>query len=216
MVSGRNVTDGDKRLPCVLRKTTTATRPDPMNLPSIPCARRAFVCLPLAIVFAGIFLCGFSARADVAEYELKAAFVYNFVQYCKWPANAFDNPSSPLVIGILGDDPFGGALEKALRGKDAGGRKITVKRSHNVDSLKGCQALFVSKSEGGQAAQIIAAMQGTPVLTVGDMEQFARQGGIINFTIEGDKVRFEINRGAAGRAGLKLSSDLLKFAIIVG
>ncbi len=144
----------------------------------------------------GVALCGQTA----SEYDLKAAYLYNFVQFIKWPAGGSG------TIGVLGDDPFGGKLETALQGK------LNVKRSRRPEDLRGCKVVFIANSERGSVAGILASLAGTNVLTVGECEGFVRQGGIIGFTMEGEKVRFEINTRAAQRGGLAISSRLLKLA----
>ena len=136
----------------------------------------------------------------VSEYDLKAAYLSNFVQFVKWPG------AGSGVVGILGDDPFGTKLEAALQGK------LSVKRSRKPEDLKGCKVVFIAKSERGSLGGILASLAGTGVLTVGESEGFAKQGGIIGFTMEGERVRFEINTRAAQRGGLEISSRLLKLA----
>ena len=140
------------------------------------------------------------AESAVTEYDLKAEFLCKFVQFVKWPGGGSG------TIGILGDDPFGGKLEKALQGK------LSIKRSHKPEDLKNCQIVFVSKSERGNVSGIIASLGEAHVLTVGDSAGFASQGGVIGFTMDGDKVRFEINAAAARRAGLAINSQLLNLA----
>lgn len=150
------------------------------------------------------------ARAQYGEYEVKAAFLSNFTQFVKWPAKAFADPGAPFAIGIIGDDPFGSSLEKIVQGQSVAGRKITIRRSRSPGDVRGCQIVFIAKSERGRIAELIAGLQGANILIVGETEQFTRQGGAIGFTMEGDKVRLEITSGNAQRAGLELSSRLLK------
>ena len=155
------------------------------------------------------------ARAESAaysEYEVKAAFLFNFIQFVKWPAAL----NGPVTIGILGDDPFGGMLEKTIQGEVVNGRKLAVKRAKAAADLKGCQIVFVSNSERGNLAAILPALAAANVLTVGEQEGFVKQGGAIGFTAGGEKVRFEINNAAAQRAGLEISARLLKLASRVG
>ena len=152
------------------------------------------------------------AQAQYGEYEVKAAFMFHFVQFVKWPSGS----AGPVTVGILGDDPFGGALAKAVQDEANEGRKVAVKRSRKVEDLKGCQIVFVSSSERANLTGILASLAGAHVLTVGDYEGFAKQGGTIGFSFVGEKVRFEINNGAARRSGLEISSRLLKLASRVG
>ncbi len=172
----------------------------------------------------GIMLCvviwsGLVAPADVTvvrEYQVKAIFLYNFAQFVTWPGAAFPERNTPITIGILGYDPFGPYLEEAVRGEVIDGRSLTVKRFKRVEEVSDSHILFVSKSERGRLGQILAAVRGKSILTVGETEAFARQGGIINFITVDNKVRYEINVDAAKRADLDISSKLLRLAKIVG
>jgi len=152
------------------------------------------------------------AEAPFAENEVKAACLYHFAQFVKWPASAFENPGAPLVIGVLGGDPFGGALEKVIAGETVDSRKLVVKRSRRLEDLKGCHILFIGQTEAGRLPEITAALQGSSALTVSDIPQFCKQGGMIVILIERGKVVFEINAAAARLAGVRLSSQLLKIA----
>jgi YfiR/HmsC-like len=157
-------------------------------------------------------MCGLrSARAaEMSEYDLKAAFVTSFVQFVNWPGGS----GAPITIGILGDDPFRGALE--TQAKQAGSQSISIRRGRRIEDLKSCDIIFVARSERGRTAEIASALGNAPVLTIGDYDNFAREGGMIGFYLDGGKVRFEINQGAAKRAGLGLSSKLLRLGRIVG
>lgn len=149
----------------------------------------------------------------VQEYEIKAAFIYNFAKFVEWPREDAGN-TGPITIAVVGKDPFGEALD-LLKEKTIGTRKIEVKRFTRVDDIAKCHILFVSASENHRLSHILKITEKWHALTVGDVTGFARSGGIINFTVIGDKVRFEINVDAAHRAGLKISSQLLKLATIV-
>ena len=150
------------------------------------------------------------------EYEIKAAFLYNFVQFVKWPPGVFSSPDAPLNIGVLGDDPFNGALEDTIHGETVDGHKVVVKHAQNLDDLRDCQLIFVARSEESKVDQILSTTGPRPILTVSEIERFAENGGDIDFYIAGGKVRFEINATAARHAGLKLSSQLLALGRIVG
>jgi hypothetical protein len=113
------------------------------------------------------------------------------------------------VIGVIGDDPFNGELDRAAQNKDVGGRTFVVRHFRNVDEAKSCQILFVSRSLRKSMTEILAAVSTLPILTISEMDRFVQAGGIINFVIEQNKVRFEINPEAAKKAGLKVSSQLL-------
>lgn len=150
------------------------------------------------------------------EYQIKAVFLFNFVQFTTWPESAFADAGAPVRIGILGTDPFGGALEAAVRNEKVGQRPVVVEHFARLQDVRDCHVVFVSRSESAQAPAIIAAFAGKPVLTVGDLPDFAGRGGIVNFYLDGQKIRFEINRAAAQRSGFRLSSQLLGLARLVG
>jgi YfiR/HmsC-like len=156
------------------------------------------------------------AAAPTREYEIKAAFLYNFTRFVAWPARAFSGPDAPLAIGVLGDDPFGPALEATIRGEVVRRHPLVVRRSGRIGDLVGCQLIFVSRSESGRLGPIFAALDHRPALTVSDIAGFASRGGVICFYLKGDRVRFMINPAAADRAGLKISSQLLSLGTIVG
>ncbi|MGH9510027.1 MAG: YfiR family protein, partial [Terriglobales bacterium] len=152
-------------------------------------------------------------EAAPTEYQVKAAFLYNFGKYVEWPPGVLAADS--FAICVLGDDPFGSALDRIIEGKSVQGRKLVAYRLGRVEDSGKCQVLFVSASENGRLAHILAALRDRRVLTVGDTVGFAQRGGVINFQLEGSKVRFEINLDAAERAGLTVSSQLLKLAKVI-
>jgi len=173
----------------------------------------------LPLLALGAFLARGAALAQEVpskEYEIKAAFLYNFVQFVKWPPSAFASSDAPLCIGVLGDDPFEGALDDTIRGEAVNGHKLVLLRSHNIDDLRGCQMIFVARSEKGDTAQILAAVNSRPILTVSEIDHFAQEGGDIDFYLSSGKVRFDINPGAARHGGLQISSQLLALGRIVG
>jgi uncharacterized protein DUF4154 len=143
------------------------------------------------------------------EYHIKAACLFNFVKFVEWPAEAFADGGAPFVIGVVGQDPFGGALDQAVSGKYVDGRQLAIRRLKWGQDLRACHMLFISSSERKRLAQIIESLKGASVLTVGETEQFNQQGGIINFILDASKVRFEININVAEQARLKISSKLL-------
>jgi hypothetical protein len=146
------------------------------------------------------------------EYQVKAAFLYNFARFVDWPGEAFSDAGAPFVVGVIGNDPFGGALDQAINGKNIGGRQMTVRRLKWGQDLRSCHILYISSSERRHLPQIIQSLRGANVLTVGDMDQFNQQGGIINFILETNRVRFEINPRGADQARLRISSKLLALA----
>ncbi len=150
-----------------------------------------------------------------SEYLIKAGFIYNFANLVQWPVNAFAQPDSPIVIGILGEDPFGTVLDRVLAGKRVNGRIFLVKRLKSIVDLKECQILFVSSSEIAHSTEAIHLVKGMPILTIGEIPGFAKRGGIINLVLEDNKVHFEVNVEAAKEADLTISSRLLALARIV-
>jgi hypothetical protein len=165
----------------------------------------------LLLFLAALLALPAAAPAQTApEYDVKAAFLFNFTKFVDWPSSAFPDPNS-LKVCVLGDDPFGHSLQ-AVAGEQVANHKLTVVRTDSISKPGGCQVLFISRSEREHLSQILAAVRDSPVLTVGDTKGFVDQGVIINFTPEGSKVRFEINTESAERAGIKISSKLLQLA----
>ena len=157
----------------------------------------------------------FGARAETSislEYQVKAAFMYNFAKYVEWPPKSFPEADRPFVIGLIGEDPFGAELDQMLKNKKVNERQLVIKRCKQLNELKSCHLVFISRSERGRVDEILRALIGTSVLTVSDMDDFASHGGIIDFAIEDGKVRFDINLASAERSELKISSKLLKLA----
>lgn len=155
-------------------------------------------------------------RADEfqpSEYQLKAAFLFNFAKFVEWPAGAFPEARSPIIIGVLGDNPFGSELERTIRDKTVNERPLQIKEFRSAAEARGCHVLFVGNSEKKRLPEVIEGLRGTSVLTVGEAENFIESGGMIGFVREGNKVRFQINDRAARGAGLKISSKLLNLAV---
>ena len=159
-----------------------------------------------------------AASAASSEYLIKAGFIYNFAQLVQWPSAAFSQADSPIVIGILGTDPFGTSIDRVFENKKLDGRNLIVKRlkwSKELKDLTECNILFVSSSEKEHIPDLINTVKWLPILTIGETPGFASRGGIINLTLEDNKVRFEVNIGAAKQANLNISSRLLALARIV-
>ena len=155
------------------------------------------------------------ALAAASEYELKAAFLVNFAKFVEWPAAAFDTSASPVLVGVVGDDPFGPDLDNTVRGKLFGGRSMDVKRFDWRDDLTGFHIVFISASEQRRLKDILRPLETTSILTVSDMDDFCTQGGVIALVSVKERIRFEVNRAAARRRGLKISSRLLSLATAV-
>ncbi len=156
--------------------------------------------------------------ADSSEYLIKAGFIYNFAKFVEWPSAAFSQPDSPIVIGVLGADPFGNFLDRIVEDKKIGARGFVVRRykwGKELKDLKDCKILFISASEKTHIDEILLSVKGLPILTVGETPGFAERGGVIRFTLEDNRVRFEVNVDAAHQADLNISSRLLTLAKII-
>lgn len=155
-----------------------------------------------------------NAQAHTVQH-VEAAFLYNFAKFVEWPAGTFADASDPMTIGILGIDHFGEILDNTIEGKTINNRKLMIKRFKQYQIPNSCQILFISSSEKENLVHILDNLRNLSVLTVSDMEGFAQFGGVINFYVKENKVRFEINVDAGRRANLKISSKLLKLAKII-
>jgi len=150
------------------------------------------------------------------EYQVKAAYLSNFGRFVDaWGSAAKPSVEEAFSICVLGKDPFGSSLDIAVKGESIAGVTVAVKRISQPPEVQGCRVLFISSSEQGQLSAILSALANAPVLTVADIPDFVKRGGMIQFVLDGNRVRFEIDMAAAGRAGLTLSSDLLKVARVV-
>ncbi len=175
--------------------------------------RAVFIC---CVSFAGL-----PARGQVAqEYDLKAAFLCKFALFVEWPTNAFPDTKTPITIGVLGSDPFGKCLDEAVRNEIVQKRRLDVESYSGVEGItkladetnKICHILFVSQSESGKLGRIFAGLKGRHILTVGESDRFCQNGGIIQFVIVENKVRFMINPDAAKAAKIQISATLLDLA----
>jgi YfiR/HmsC-like len=147
-----------------------------------------------------------------AEYQIKAAFLFHFAQFVEWPDEVFKDANSPITYCTIGEDPFRGGLEEMLRGKTIAARRIRVDHLKQVDAIPHCQVLFIGAAENKRATEILASAKTGAVLTVGESTKFVADGGMIAFTVEGNKVRFEINLTAVNAAKLRMSARLLSLA----
>ena len=156
--------------------------------------------------------------SDSSEYLIKAGFIFNFAKFVEWPSSAFAQPESPIVIGVLGTDPFGTIIDKTVQDKKIGTRGFVVKRlkwGTDLKELKECKILFVGASEKAHMDELVQIVKGLPILTVGETPGFAERGGVIRFVLEDNRVRFEVNVVAARQADLTISSRLLTLARII-
>jgi hypothetical protein len=153
--------------------------------------------------------------ASVSEYQVKATFLFQFTQFVDWPPEAFPAGQTSLVIGILGQDPFGSFLDETVRDEKASGHTLAIQRYRRLEDVKNCQVLYVSRSEAGRMADIVAAVKGRSILTVGDADGFADHGGVIQFMTQENRIRLRINLAAARAANLTISSKLLRPATVI-
>lgn len=176
--------------------------------------RKAVICMII------VSCAGWPARHMVAaepappEYQVKAAFLYQFIKFIEWPPQAFRTGHDKVIIGVLGEGPMGRALA-AVQGRMAKGRPVAIERYRNVADLDYCHVLFISSSMDDQLPAILKRIKGWSLLTVGDVEGSARRGAMINFISVEDTIRFEVNVEAAQRANLRISSELLGLAQVV-
>jgi|WetSurSiteA1Bulk_404760.scaffolds.fasta_scaffold09845_2 hypothetical protein len=154
-------------------------------------------------------------KPTLSEQQVKAAFLYYFIKFIDWPQEAFPDKNSPILVGVIGDDSLGRELEQSLRNKTINGRELVLRQIGWPGDLKGYHILLLCASEAKSTPAVLASVKGSPVLTVGEIDRFGEQGGIINFYIEEKKVRFEINIDAAKNSRLKISSQLLSLAKII-
>ncbi len=159
---------------------------------------------------------GLSAQAEAPrEYQLKAVFLFNFAQFVAWPSQAFADARTPLVIGVIGRDPFGAYLDETVRGETVNNRSLVVQRYGRVEDINTCHILFISRSEEGRLEQILATLRGRNILTVADADAFALPGVMILLVTVENKIRLRINLELAQAAHLRISSKLLRPAEIV-
>ncbi len=173
------------------------------------------VALSVSLSWAPEAVAQVSDSSDSSEYLIKAGFIYNFAKFVDWPATAF---AQPIVIGILGTDPFGNLIDRIVENKKIGARGFVVKRlkwNTDLKDLKECKILFVGASEKAHIDDVVQIVKSLPILTVGETPGFAERGGVIRFVLEDNRVRFEINVEAAHQADLTISSRLLTLARII-
>lgn len=151
-----------------------------------------------------------------SEYKVKAIYLYNFGKFVQWPeARETPDQSAPFLICVLGKDPFGSLLESTIKGEDVNGMHLAAKRVTNAADTTACRILFISSSEEDRVVKILEELQSKPILTVSDIANFCERGGMIQFELKEEKVRFAVNMTAAEKAGLTLSSQLVKVATSV-
>ena len=147
------------------------------------------------------------------EYQVKAVFLFNFTQFVQWPPNSFPTDQAPLVIGILGEDPFGPYLKETVLGEKANGHSMIVQHYNNIEEIKTCHILFINLPET-KLEQAVENLKGRNILTVSDAADFLKQGGMIRFFTRNNKIQLEINPAPSKEANLVISSKLLRLAEI--
>ena len=145
------------------------------------------------------------------EYQVKAAYLYNFVSFTEWPPAALGAPSSPLRICVAGENPFGETLENTVKGESVQGHPLTVERLVRIDAAPQCHVVFVSRTGSARGAELLRTVDGA-VLTIGESDDFLKSGGMVKFVVDQGHVRFDVNRSLAEQRGLKFSSRLLRIA----
>lgn len=175
-----------------------------------------FLCLLSLLLASATGMPGAAASPGTVELKpehvVKGAMLAKFPLFVDWPERAFAGDAAPIVIGILGEDPFGSDYDQALANQKVGGRSFEVRRLEGVTEAAGCHVLYVAGSEAGRVAEILAWTEGKPVVVVGDLPGFVEAGATIGFVKESGRVRFQVNLAAARRSGLVLGSQLLKVA----
>ncbi len=182
----------------------------PFGRPTPALLRRPSAWLLVLAALAWILPGADEAVAEPTEYEVKAAFLYNFARFVEWPDPG--PPDRPFVIDVIGADPFGTALDEAVRGKDIGGHPVEVRRATGAAGLAGCALAFVAVTDRDELVRLLGEAERASVLTVGETRDFARLGGMITFVNKEATIGFEINNRAANLAGLNVSSKLLRVA----
>jgi hypothetical protein len=156
-----------------------------------------------------------SQTRQLTESEVKAGFVFNLTKFVDWPEGVLADVRDPIILCIVGGDPLGNVLNRVVYGQSVRGRTISVRRYEFGQDLRHCQVLFVSGSEQARVSQIVESLRRASVLTVSDADRFAEAGGVVEFAVEGDRVRFIINRDAASQAKLQISAKLLTLGRVI-
>jgi hypothetical protein len=166
------------------------------------------------ILLMGVMWRAHAGETGIEEYQVKAAFLFNFARFVEWPAQAFKSTNAPIEICLLGPNPFGSLLDKAVEGKAVGNRRFEVREVRDAPQANECHIVFVSAAGWTRSRAVLGDIKKCCVLTVGETGEFIAGGGMINLRLEDARVRVEINPDAAERAGLRISSKLLSLAEI--
>jgi hypothetical protein len=178
--------------------------------------QRLLIVFLVVVVTAGLFcLSGAAQSGQPGEYGVKAAFLFNFTKFVAWPDDSFRDRRSPIVLGIIGEDPFDADTEHFVVAQMAQGRPIALRKYRFGDNLRSCHLLFISASERQHVAQILATLQDASVLTVSDIDGFAEAGGVMQFVMQDNRVHFVVNLDAATQGKLRVSAKLLALARVI-
>ena len=153
--------------------------------------------------------------APSQQHQVEAVFLFNFTQFVEWPANNFSTPETPLVIGVLGKNPFGTYLNETVSNEKVNQHPLIVQYYNTPEEIKTCHILFINLPETNKLEQVVTSLRGRNILTVSDAPNFLKQGGVIRFFTKDNKIQFQINPEAAKASDLIVSSKLLRLAEIV-
>ena len=194
---------------CIIRVNDTIKRiKTNKTAPLFHVQQFCFVCTVVVIFMLGI-PSTFAHENEYNEYEVKAAFLYHFISFVDWPEAAFPDETTPFALGILGEDPFGEALDAVFKDKKAHNHPIVVKRTNKAEDLKSCHMVFICASEENRCKDILDTLGSNNILTIAEWKSFTKQGGIIRFLIKKNKIVIKINNHNARKSNLKISSQLL-------
>jgi len=173
---------------------------------------KLFVSISLCLLLQVTVIPAYGEVQSARALEIQAAFLVKFSSYVKWPAGTFSSSDSPVVIGIFGRDPFGSIIDKIARSYTTNGRRVEIRRCTDIVLLCTCNIVFITPSAMGEMDKILTAVSGQSILLVGDSSGFLDNGGMMNFVMVRKKIRFDISKTNSDRAGLEISSKLLKVA----
>jgi hypothetical protein len=198
------------------RSSQPRRHPGPVSEPGLPGKAPGMLLPALLLLVALLFptlLTPLRANPhEVSEYQVKAAFLYNFVKFVEWPIVMSESSQDPIVVGILGPDPFGPVLDRTFADKRVGGRRFELRRYRTVEELQVCHVLFISSALKRDWSKVLSVVRDAPVMTVSDGDGFVKSGGIIELLLEDNKIRFDINLNEAKKSRLKISAQLLQLA----
>jgi len=180
-----------------------------------PCFKSLYKARPVLVMLLLVSKLALSGQPSPSrEYQLKAVFLFNFTQFVEWPSQSFSSEEAPMVIGILGKDPFGSYLEETIAGEKINGHPLVIRRFETIDDIGACQILFINPADKSKTRSVIEELKGRNILTVSDAPEFLQQGGMIRFFTKRDKINLQVNLEATKSAELVISSKLLRLVEI--